>query len=133
MNEEEGGIYEAMKLYEETFREFGETKNMTRPHYYAILALWCPHTAHSRSPGRRSGHGSSVDEARHAAAERPCMTTQHEARQTYAQATRPSTRRNGGSARPDSDTTEQYAPGGRYQATAGGETDLQGFGATKGL
>ena len=41
----------------------------------------------------------------------PITTTRHEAqaRQTYA--TRPSTRRNGGSARPDSDIIVQYAPG----------------------
>ena len=30
-----------MKLYEETFGEFGETKKLTRPHYYAILAYIC--------------------------------------------------------------------------------------------
>ena len=52
----------------------------------------------------------------------PVTTTRHEARQTYA--TRPSTRRNGGSARPDSDITVQYAPGaGHLQATAGYGTD----------
>ena len=37
------------------------------------------------------------------------LSTWHEARQTYA--TRPSARRSGGSARPDSDTAVQYAPG----------------------
>ena len=56
----------------------------------------------------------------------PVMTTRHEARQMYA--TRPSTRRYCGSARPDSDTTVQYAPGTRPLL----ETELT-FGATKGL
>ena len=58
----------------------------------------------------------------------PVTTTRHEARQTYA--AKPSTRRNGGSARPDSDTTVQYAPGAGTRPLL--ETDLT-FGATKGL
>ena len=53
----------------------------------------------------------------------PVTTTRHEARQTYA--AKPSTRRNGGSARPDSDTTVQYAQGARYQAAAGDGPDIR--------
>ena len=34
-----------------------------------LRRMWCPHR---RPSGRRSGHGSSADEARRAAAERPC-------------------------------------------------------------
>ena len=60
------------------------------------------------------------DEARRDAAERPITTTRYEARLTYA--TKPSTRRNGGSARPDSDTTVQYAPGAGTRPLP--ETDL---------
>ena len=58
----------------------------------------------------------------------PVTTTRHEARQTYA--SKPSTRRNGGSARPDSDTTVQYAPGAGTRPLL--ETELT-FGVTKGL
>ena len=58
----------------------------------------------------------------------PATTTRHEARQTYA--AKPSTRRNGGSARPDSDTTVQYAPGAGTRPPL--ETDLT-FGAIRGL
>ena len=58
----------------------------------------------------------------------PVTTTRHETRQTCA--SKPSTRRNGGSARPDSDTTVQYAPGAGTRPLL--ETDLT-FGATKGL
>ena len=39
INEEVDGIYEAINLYEETCGEFGEAKDMTRPHFYATLAF----------------------------------------------------------------------------------------------
>ena len=84
--------------------------------------MWCPHR---RPPGWSSWHGSSAYEARCATAERPChdYATRGSANVRYE---RPSILWNGGSARSDSDTTVQYAPGGslRYQATAGGGTDL---------
>lgn len=39
IDKEVGGIYEAMKLYEETYGEFGQAKDMTRPKFYARLAF----------------------------------------------------------------------------------------------
>ena len=39
INEEVGGIYEAMKLQEETFGQLDEIKDMTRPMFYAKLAF----------------------------------------------------------------------------------------------
>ena len=39
INEEVGGVYEAMKLYEETFGEFGQAKDMTKSEFYARLAF----------------------------------------------------------------------------------------------
>ena len=39
INEEVGGVYDAMKLYEDTFGEFGQAKDMTRCEFYARLAF----------------------------------------------------------------------------------------------
>ena len=41
IHEEVDGIYKAINLYEdsETYGEFGEAKDMTRPHFYARLAF----------------------------------------------------------------------------------------------
>ena len=39
INEEVGGVYDAMKLYEDTFGEFGQAKDMTRCGFYAKLAF----------------------------------------------------------------------------------------------
>ena len=39
INEEIDGIYEAIYIYEETYGEFGEAKDMKRPHFYAWLAF----------------------------------------------------------------------------------------------
>ena len=76
---------------------------------------------HRRPPGWRSGHGSSLYEARRAAAERPChdYAARGSADVRY-EAVDSEERR---STRPDSDTTVQYAPAGWYQATAGGGPD----------
>jgi len=39
INEEVGGVYEAMKLYEDSFGEFGQAKDMTKSNFYAKLAF----------------------------------------------------------------------------------------------
>ena len=39
INQEVGGIYEAIMLYENTFGEFDQAKDMTRPIFYARLAF----------------------------------------------------------------------------------------------
>ena len=52
----------------------------------------------------------------------PVTTTRHEERHTYV--TKRSTRRNGDSARPDTDTTVQYAPGTGIRPLLDAATDL---------
>ena len=79
--------------------------------------LWRPHR---RPPGRRSGHGSSADEARRDAAERPY--NDYAARgsaDVRFEAVDSEERRFGSS---DSDTTVQYAPGAGTRPLL--ETDL---------
>ena len=39
INEEVGGVYDAMKLYEDSFGEFGQAKDMTKSEFYARLAF----------------------------------------------------------------------------------------------
>ena len=39
INEEVGGDYDAMKLYEDSFGEFGQAKDMTKSEFYARLAF----------------------------------------------------------------------------------------------
>ena len=41
IDEEVGSVYDAIKLYEDTFGEFGKTKDMSRPQFYSILAYVC--------------------------------------------------------------------------------------------
>ena len=81
--------------------------------------MWSPHR---RPPGRRSGHGSSADEARRAAAERSCHDYAARGTADVRYEAVDSEKWRFGSARLG--YYRSIRTGGRYQAAAGGETDL---------